>query len=121
MSRNKEDNFLRGRYNTEIYRFDDTTIAIYLPSGTSTVNNLMPKFKEAKIEAREFINSNVCEEAVLLCQEADIYKINGILRFMTKGKIEQLKEHKAQLKAEAKLLKENQSKEKKKETKAKIK
>ena len=48
------------------------------------------------------ISGDTCEEAILRFNEDDIHKVHGIMKFMIKGKNEQLKEHKKKLK-EAKL------------------
>lgn len=90
-SKNLDDNFLKGRYNSEIYRQDSSTLAILLPSGSSSVNTLLPKFKELNIEVWDIISGDVCEEAILAFNETDIHKVHSIMKFMIKGKNEQLK------------------------------
>lgn len=60
----------------------------------------MPKFEEENIKVWNRISCDACEEAVLLFNEKDIHKVHGILKFMIKGKNEQLKEYKQKLKEE---------------------
>lgn len=83
---------LKGRYNSEIYRHDDTTLSIYLPSGASSVNTLMSKFQEDNIKVWEYISGEICMEAVLRFNEEDIHKVHKIMKFMTMGSNQQLKD-----------------------------
>jgi len=73
---------------------------MFLPSGASTVNNLMPKFESAGIKVWEYISSEVCEEAVLLFNEENIHNVHKIVKIQTMGSNQQLKDYKLKLKAD---------------------
>ena len=112
-SKNKDDNYLKGHYNTEIYRHDSSTLSIYFPTGSSS-KSFMSKCEEENIKVWEYISSDTCTEAVLRVEESDIHKVHKILRFQIKGKNEQLKELKLKQKKEKEKqkLKENMESEK---------
>jgi len=76
-----------------------------LPSGSSTVNNLMPKFESAGIKVWEHISGNICEEAVLLFAEESLHEIHKIVRILTKGSNQQLKDWKLKEKLKEEKLK----------------
>jgi len=90
-SKNKDDNYLKGHYNTEIYRHDSSTLSIYFPTGSSS-KSFISKCEQDNIKVWEYISSDTCTEAVLRFNESDIHKVHKILRFQIKGKNEQLKE-----------------------------
>ena len=71
-----------------------------LVSGSSSVNSLMPKFESAGIKVWNYISGDVSEEAVLLFNECDIHKVHKIVKILTMGSNQQLKDQKEQLKAE---------------------
>lgn len=75
--------FLKGRYNTEIYRYDGKILAIYF-SSNRTVNNLIPLFKELGVKLTKESEGDF--ESVYLFSEKDISKVAKILKFQTKGK-----------------------------------
>jgi len=83
---------LKGRYNSQIYRYSDNppTIAIYLPSGASSVNTLLPKFEEANIKVWNIISGDVSEDAIIAYNECDMHKVHKIMKFMIKGKNNQI-------------------------------
>ena len=112
-SKNKDENYLKGHYNTEIYRHDSSTLSIYFPTGSSS-KSFMSKCEEENIKVWEYISSDTCTEAVLRVEESDIHKVHKILRFQIKGKNEQLKELKLKQKKEKEKqkLKENMESEK---------
>ena len=83
-SKNKDDVYLKSK-NNQIYRYSDTTLAILLPSGSSSVNNLLPKFEAEGIKVWNII--------ILGVEEKDIHKIHNIMKFMKMGSKDQLKEH----------------------------
>lgn len=93
-SKNLDDNYLKFK-NNQIYRYSDNTLAMLLVSGSSSVNNLMPKFKEAGIEVFAIISDEVCEEAILGFNEDDIHKVHKIVKIMTMGSNQQLKDQKS--------------------------
>ena len=90
-SKNKDDNYLKSK-NNQIYRYSDKTLAILLPSGSSSVNNLLPKFEAEGIKVWNIISPDVCEEAILGFAEEDIHKVHNIMKFMKMGSKDQLKE-----------------------------
>ena len=98
-SKNKDDNYLKGHYNTEIYRHDSSTLSIYFPTGSSS-KSFISKCEQDNIKVWEYISSDTCTEAVLRFNESDIHKVHKILRFQIKGKNEQLKELKLRQKKE---------------------
>jgi len=112
-SKNKDDNYLKGHYNTEIYRHDSSTLSIYFPTGSSS-KSFISKCEQDNIKVWEYISSDTCTEAVLRVEESDIHKVHKILRFQIKGKNEQLKELKLKQKKEKEKqkLKENMESEK---------
>jgi len=85
-SKNKDDNYLKCRYNGEVFRYSDSVIAVFLPSGSSSVNSLLPKFEAENIKVWEQVGGNVSEEAVICFNEEDIHKVHKILKFMIMGK-----------------------------------
>ena len=93
-SKNKDDVYLKSK-NNQIYRYSDNppTLAILLPSGSSSVNNLLPKFEAEGIKVWNIISPEVCEEAILGFAEEDIHKVHNIMKFMKMGSKDQLKEH----------------------------
>ena len=90
-SKNKEDNYLKCRYNGQVYKYSDSTLALYLPSGASSVNTLMPKFEAENIKVWTYISGEVCEEAVLIFNTEDIHRIHKIIKIKTMGSNQQLK------------------------------
>ena len=98
-SKNLDDNYLKSKTN-QIYRYSDTTLAILLTSGSASVKSLLPKFEEQDIKVWNIISGEVCMEAVLGINECDIHKVHKIMKFMIKGKNEQLKVEKLRVKAE---------------------
>jgi len=98
-SKNKDDNYLKGHYNTEIYRHDQSTLSIYFPTGSSS-KSFISKCEEENIKVWEYVSSDTCTEAVIRFNESDIHKVHKLLRFQIKGKNEQLKELKLRQKKE---------------------
>lgn len=95
-TKNLNDNYLLGKSQTEIYRFDDKgTLAIYFPKGQSTTNVVLPQFDELSVKYKLHID---CEEKVYLVSEDDIHKIHSVLKFQIKGKNDQFKIYKEKLK-----------------------
>ena len=109
-SKNLDDNYLKSKTN-QIYRYSDTTLAILLTSGSASVKNLLPKFKEQDIKVWNIISGEVCEEAVICINEFDIHKVHKIMKFQTMGSNQQLKDEKIRIKkAEEKLAIKEQKK-----------
>lgn len=98
-SKNLDDNYLKFK-NNQIYRYSDNILAMLLVSGSSSVNSLMPKFKEAGIEVFTIISPEVCEEAIIGFNEEQIHKVHKIVKIMTMGSNQQLKDQKAKIKAD---------------------
>lgn len=114
-SSNSDDTYLKGKYNTQIYRWDKNKLCIYFPSGRSATNIILPLFKEAEIKYKLHINCDT--ECVYMVSESDIDKIHSILKFNTKGKNIQAKSKRtaAKLAKEKEKLKEKKLKEKAKQ------
>jgi len=98
-SKNKDDNYLKGHYNTEIYRHDSSTLSIYFPTGSSS-KSFISKCEEENIKVWEYISSDTCTEAVIRFNENDIHKVHKILHLQIKWKNDQLKELKLRQKKE---------------------
>lgn len=97
-SLNKDDCYLKARYNIECYRYDKSTLALYFPSGNSTANTILPKLNKNKIKYSLNIHGEY--EHVYHVSEKDIDKLHTILKFTIRGKNDQLKEYKQKLKEE---------------------
>ena len=98
-SKNANDNYLKSK-NNQIYRYSDTTLAILLTSGSASVKSLLPKFEEQDIKVWNIISGDVCEEAILGVNECDIHKVHKIMKFMTMGSNQQLKDLKEKAKSD---------------------
>lgn len=85
--------YIKGKYNTEAYRYNNNTIAIYFPSN-QTLNKLNAQ------NIKYSILSQGDTESIILVKEKDIDKLHSILKFMIKGKNDQLKEAKRKAKEE---------------------
>jgi len=109
-SKNKDDNFLTGKYKSEIYRYSSDTIAIHLESSVSE-KSLLHKFELAGIKVHSIISAETCEESVMTFNESDIHKVHKILKFATMGSNKQLEDQKAKIKkAEERLALKEQKK-----------
>jgi hypothetical protein len=60
----------------------------------------MPKFQEENIKVWKHISDEVCEEVVLHFSEDQIHNVHKVMKFMIKGKNQQLKEYNQKLKKE---------------------
>ena len=83
VSENELDLFLKGKYNTEIYRHNSKKLAIYFPT-KSSLNNISSQLKDSKIKLTKYLEGDL--EAVYLFNEEDIHNLHEILKFQTKGK-----------------------------------
>jgi len=81
---NEFDTYLKGKYKSEIYRYDSKRLAIYFPSGKSSSNIVLPQFDNLKISYEQFIDGE--SEVVYLVKETEIEKLHSILKFQIKGK-----------------------------------
>ena len=116
-SSNIDDNYIRAKAHSQIYRYSypisenlsENILAMYLPSGKSTSNIVIPKIKELGVEINPFIETD--NEEIWHFKEIDIHKVNEVMGFLTKGKNEQLKnkirEQKQKLKEEKLNAKQN--------------
>jgi len=111
-SKNLDDNYLKSK-NNQIYRYSDTTLAILLTSGSASVKSLLPKFEEQDINVWNIISGDVCEEAVLGINECDIHKVHKIMKFMTMGSNQQLKDINEKIKSDKLKLKLKEEKKSK--------
>lgn len=122
-SSNEYDNFLRAKSNSQIYRYSypisdndsENLLALYLPSGKSTSNIIIPKLQELGVDINLFIESDT--EEIWLFKEDQIHIVNEVMHFQIKGRNEQLKqkirEDKLRLKEEKLRLQEEKIKSKK--------
>lgn len=90
-SKNNDDTFLKCKYNSEIYRYNEDTLALYLTS-TNTANNVIPKLKEAGVKLTLHIEGDT--EYIYLFPEKDIDKVAAIMKPQIKGKNIQAKSKK---------------------------
>lgn len=102
---NQSNQFLCGKYKTEIYRYSKDTLAIYL-SSNQTIN----KINEQNIEYTYLCQGDT--ESIILVKEKYIEELNLALGFKIKGRLEQLKELKRQEKLQKKFEKEKNRKSK---------
>lgn len=82
-SDNDDDVFLKGKYKTEVYRYDNKNLALYFVA-KQTLNNILPQLKELKVKLTLLVDGDY--ETVCLFAEKDIHKIHSILKFQIKGK-----------------------------------
>lgn len=83
-SANEDDTYLKAnKYKIEVYREDDTTLAIYFPSGLSATNIILPLLDKMNIEYKLHIDCDI--EKVYLTDEKYIDELHSILHFQTKG------------------------------------
>jgi len=116
-SSNEYDNFIRAKAHSQIYRYSypistnlaENILAMYLPSGKSTSNIVIPKLIDLGVDINLFIETDT--EEIWHFKESDIHKVNEVMGFLTKGKNEQLKnkirEEKQRLKEEKLIEKQN--------------
>jgi hypothetical protein len=83
---NENISYLRGKYNTEIFRYDKNTIAIYFISGATT-NNVLPQFDKLGVKYKCYVQGDF--ESVYHFKEKDLEKIHSVLHFQIKGKNQQ--------------------------------
>ncbi len=82
-SENEYDTYLKGKYNTQVYRYDKNTLALYF-AATNTVNKILPVLKDLGVQLKLFVQGDF--ESVYLFPEQDLSKVHSILKFQTKGK-----------------------------------
>jgi len=81
---NENDTYLLGKAKLECYRYDDTILAIYFPSGVSTTNKVLPLLEELGVEMTLLHD---CDgESVYLISEDMIHIVHKVLKFQVKGK-----------------------------------
>ena len=91
----KNNIYLKGKYNIEIYRYDKSKLSIFFPS-TQTSNNIVPQ-----LESKGLKLNLLCEgdsESIYICDEKSIDVLHECVKLQIKGKLEQLKENKLKLK-----------------------
>ena len=96
-SKNLDDNFLIGKYKSEIYRYSSDSIAIHLESSVSE-KSLIHKFELADIKVYSIISASTCEESLMTFPEDQIHKVHKIMKFQTSGSKQQLKDFNKALK-----------------------
>jgi len=88
---NKKNVYLKGRFKTEIHRYDKNNIAIYFPSN-QTVNNIIPILESKNVKLTLVQQSDT--ENIYIANEKFIDILHEELKFMIKNKNEQLKQSK---------------------------
>ena len=75
--------YLKGKNNTEVYRYNQNKLAIYFPA-TKSMQDRTKELREQGVKLELFVE---CEnEYVYLFPEKDIDKVHKILKFHKKGK-----------------------------------
>lgn len=82
-SDNDDDVFLKGKYKTEVYRYDNKNLALYFVA-KQTLNNVLPQLEKLKVKLTLLVGGDY--ETVCLFAEKDIHKIHSVLKFQIKGK-----------------------------------
>jgi len=82
-AKNNDDTFLKCKYDSQIYRWDNKTLALYLTS-TNTDNNVMPKLKKEGVVFTPYIEGD--GEYVYFFPEEYIKKVASIMKPQIKGK-----------------------------------
>jgi hypothetical protein len=82
VTRNDNDTYLRGKYKTEVYRYNSNTLAIQFNTKPS-VKTVIPKLSELGVTTTLFVQGDF--ESVYLFPEKDLDKVNNILKFKTSG------------------------------------
>ncbi len=83
--------YLKGKSGTEVYRYNKDTLAVYFPS-----NQTVKRLDEKYIKYSIFVQGDT--EFIALVKEIYIDLLNDALKFMIRGKNQQLKEYKKKLK-----------------------
>jgi len=83
LSPNQEDNYLLGKYKTQVYRFSKDKLAILFQS-SQTVNNIIPQLKELGVTLELYVEGE--QESIYLFNEKDMSKIHSVIKFQIKGK-----------------------------------
>jgi hypothetical protein len=79
---NEDDTYIKGRYKTEVYRYNNDTLAVQFITTTSAKITII-KLTKLGIELKKFGQGDY--ESVYFISENDIDKVNSILKFQTKG------------------------------------
>lgn len=112
-SKNEDDTYLKGKYKSQIYRYDENNLCIYFPSGKSSTNIVLPQLDDMGVKYDLYIEAET--ELIYIVSEKDIHKVNEVLHFSTKGKNVQAKSVKT-----ARAILKKQEKEKEKQSKQNI-
>ena len=81
-TKNPDDTYIRGKYKTEVYRYNASKLAILFRSGT-TSKNIIRKLKILGVELKPFIIGD--NESVYLFSEEYIDIVDTLLVFRRKG------------------------------------
>jgi hypothetical protein len=99
-SKNTDDTYLKTKYKSQIYRYDDNTLAILFVTSKSPIN-ILPQLKKLNINVEMLSEGD--SESIYLFDEKDIKKVASILKPQIKGKNISSKS----VKTSKKLMKEN--------------
>lgn len=97
---NQEDNYILGKWKTEVYRFNENTLAIYFKSN-QTVGNVIPQLEDLGVKLELYIQGEF--EQVFIFSESDLPKLHQVIKFQIKGKNIQAKSVKTVRKLNKKL------------------
>ena len=82
-SDNTDATFLKCKYNSQMYRYNNKTLALHLTTGNS-IKNVIPQLEVLGVKLELFVEGN--SEAVYLFPEKQISLVAEIIKPMTKGK-----------------------------------
>jgi len=98
----KKNTYLKAKYGIEVYRYSKDKLAIMFIT-TNSSNNLIPQLESKGVKLDNLVMGD--QESIYIFKEIDLPKVHSVVRFMIKGKNDQLKEFK--LKQKEKKEKEN--------------
>lgn len=81
---NKNDTYLLGKYNIQVYRWNKDTLCIYFPTGNSATNIVLPQLDQIGVKYKLYIDAD--GESIYKVRESDIDKLHSVLHFQIKGK-----------------------------------
>lgn len=91
----KRTSYLQGKYGIQVYRYNKDKLGIMFLT-TNSSNSIIPKLNDLGVQLTPLAVGD--QESIYLFDEKHVHQIHSIVRFVIKGKNEQLKEHKKKLK-----------------------
>jgi 16S rRNA U1498 N3-methylase RsmE len=81
-TKNENDTYVKGKYKTEVYRYNKNTLAVQFMT-TESAKITIQKLSELGVNLTNFIQGDF--ESVYLFPEKDLDKVNSVLKFQKKG------------------------------------